>query len=93
MGVDKMSSILDYSDRTTCIIFGDGAGAVLLEKNDEGNGIMDSLLKSDGSGRKHLHMKAGGSVKPCLYRNCSCQGTLFIPGRAGSFQICCKRYG
>ena len=64
VGVDKMSSILDYSDRTTCIIFGDGAGAVLLEKNDEGNGIMDSLLKSDGSGRKHLHMKAGGSVKP-----------------------------
>lgn len=64
VGVDKMSSILDYSDRTTCIIFGDGAGAVLLEKNEEGNGIMDSLLKSDGSGRKHLHMKAGGSVKP-----------------------------
>lgn len=64
VGVDKMSSILDYSDRTTCVIFGDGAGAVLLEKNEEGNGIMDSLLKSDGSGRKHLHMKAGGSVKP-----------------------------
>ena len=64
VGVDKMSSILDYSDRTTCIIFGDGAGAVLLEQNDEGNGILDSLLKADGSGRKHLHMKAGGSVKP-----------------------------
>ena len=64
VGVDKMSSILDYSDRTTCVIFGDGAGAILLEKNEEGNGIMDSLLKSDGSGRKHLHMKAGGSLKP-----------------------------
>ncbi len=64
VGVDKMSSIIDYSDRTTCVIFGDGAGAVLLEKNEEGNGIMDSLLKSDGSGRKHLHMKAGGSLKP-----------------------------
>lgn len=64
VGVDKMSSILDYSDRTTCVIFGDGAGAVLLEKNNEGNGILDSLLKTDGSGRRHLHMKAGGSLKP-----------------------------
>jgi 3-oxoacyl-[acyl-carrier-protein] synthase-3 len=64
VGVDKMSSIIDYSDRTTCVIFGDGAGAVLLESNEEGNGIKDSLLKSDGSGRKHLHMKAGGSLKP-----------------------------
>ncbi len=64
VGVDKMSSIINYSDRTTCVIFGDGAGAVLLERNEEGNGIKDSLLKSDGSGRKFLHMKAGGSVKP-----------------------------
>ena len=64
VGVDKMSSIIDYSDRTTCVIFGDGAGAVLLERNEDGNGILDSLLKTDGSGRKHLHMKAGGSVKP-----------------------------
>jgi 3-oxoacyl-[acyl-carrier-protein] synthase-3 len=64
VGVDKMSSIIDYSDRTTCIIFGDGAGAVLLEANTEGNGVLDSLLKSDGNGRQYLHMKAGGSVKP-----------------------------
>ncbi len=64
VGVDKMSSIVDYSDRATCIIFGDGAGAVLLEPNAEGNGILDSLLHSDGNGAKHLHMKAGGSVKP-----------------------------
>ena len=64
VGVDKMSSIVDYSDRTTCIIFGDGAGALLLEAVDENIGIMDSLLKSDGSGSKYLHMKAGGSVKP-----------------------------
>lgn len=64
VGVDKMSSIIDYTDRATCIIFGDGAGALLLEANDEGYGIQDSLLKSDGSGRKYLHMKAGGSVKP-----------------------------
>jgi len=64
VGVDKMSSIIDYSDRTTCIIFGDGAGAVLLEANHENNGVLDSLLKSDGNGRQYLHMKAGGSVKP-----------------------------
>jgi 3-oxoacyl-[acyl-carrier-protein] synthase-3 len=64
VGADKMSSIVDYSDRSTCIIFGDGAGAVLLEPNFEGYGIQDSILKSDGSGRTHLHMKAGGSLKP-----------------------------
>jgi 3-oxoacyl-[acyl-carrier-protein] synthase-3 len=64
IGVDKMSSIIDYSDRTTCIIFGDGAGAVLLEPNQEGNGVLDSILKSDGSGSKYLHMKAGGSARP-----------------------------
>ena len=64
VGVDKMSSIVDYSDRTTCIIFGDGAGAVLLEASEDENGIKDSILKSDGSGRQFLHMKAGGSAKP-----------------------------
>jgi 3-oxoacyl-[acyl-carrier-protein] synthase-3 len=64
VGVDKMSAIVDYSDRTTCVIFGDGAGAVLLEPTEENAGIKDSLLKSDGSGSKFLHMKAGGSVKP-----------------------------
>jgi len=64
VGVDKMSSIVDYTDRTTCIIFGDGGGAVLLEPNEEGLGIMDSIHKSDGSGRVFLHQKAGGSVKP-----------------------------
>ena len=64
VGVDKMSSIIDYTDRATCIIFGDGAGAVLLEPNQEGNGIMDAILKSDGSGRDYLHIKAGGSLKP-----------------------------
>lgn len=64
VGVDKMSSIIDYSDRATCIIFGDGAGAVLLEPTQESYGVLDSILKSDGSGRQYLHMKAGGSVKP-----------------------------
>lgn len=64
VGVDKMSSIMNYEDRTTSIIFGDGAGAVLLEPDTHGYGIVDSILKSDGSGRVYLHQKAGGSVKP-----------------------------
>jgi len=64
VGVDKMSSIIDYTDRATCVIFGDGGGAVLLEPNEEGNGILDSILRVDGSGRTFLHQKAGGSVKP-----------------------------
>lgn len=64
VGADKMSAIVDYSDRTTCILFGDGAGAVLLEPNTEGYGIQDSLLRSDGSGAPYLHMKAGGSTRP-----------------------------
>lgn len=63
-GFDKMSAIIDYTDRNTCIIFGDGGGAVLLEPNYEGYGIIDSILKSDGSGREFLHQKAGGSLKP-----------------------------
>ncbi|MFT7035737.1 MAG: 3-oxoacyl-[acyl-carrier-protein] synthase-3 [Cyclobacteriaceae bacterium] len=64
IGADKMSSIVDYKDRATCIIFGDGGGAVLLEPNEEGNGVMDSKMKSDGSGVKHLYMNAGGSMMP-----------------------------
>lgn len=64
VGADKMSSIINYNDRTTCIIFGDGGGAVLLEPNTEGFGILDAVLRSDGSGVKHLHQKAGGSAKP-----------------------------
>jgi 3-oxoacyl-[acyl-carrier-protein] synthase III len=63
-GADKMSAIIDYTDRSTCIIFGDGAGAVLLEPNEDGYGIQDSILRSDGSGCHYLHMKAGGSLKP-----------------------------
>ncbi|TXB61915.1 beta-ketoacyl-ACP synthase III [Phaeodactylibacter luteus] len=64
VGGDKMSSIIDYTDRTTCVIFGDGAGAVLLEATEEPVGIMDALLKSDGSGREYLYQKAGGSRYP-----------------------------
>jgi 3-oxoacyl-[acyl-carrier-protein] synthase-3 len=64
VGVDKMSSIIDYEDRTTCIIFGDGCGAVLLEPNTEGNGILDFILRADGSGRDFLIQPAGGSACP-----------------------------
>ncbi|HVK96543.1 MAG TPA: beta-ketoacyl-ACP synthase III [Flavisolibacter sp.] len=64
VGADKMSAIIDYTDRTTSILFGDGAGAVLLEPNFEGYGVLDSILRSDGSGREYLHMKAGGSLRP-----------------------------
>ena len=64
VGADKMSSIINYEDRTTCIIFGDGAGGVLLEPTEENIGVMDSVLKSDGSGREFLNIKAGGSYKP-----------------------------
>jgi 3-oxoacyl-[acyl-carrier-protein] synthase III len=67
VGGDKMSAIVNYKDRATCIIFGDGAGAVLLEPNDEGNGIIDSILRSDGSGAPYLHQKAGGSVNPATH--------------------------
>ncbi len=67
VGGDKMSAILDYSDRTTCIIFGDGAGCVLLEPTTEEYGVMDTELKSDGNGEKYLHMKAGGSRIPASH--------------------------
>ncbi|MFI3331009.1 MAG: beta-ketoacyl-ACP synthase III [Rikenellaceae bacterium] len=64
VGADKMSSIVDYTDRNTCPIFGDGAGAVLLEPDTEGYGVVDAILHSDGGGAQHLHIKAGGSAYP-----------------------------
>jgi 3-oxoacyl-[acyl-carrier-protein] synthase-3 len=64
VGADKMSSIVDYTDRTTCPIFGDGAAAVLLEPSANGEGIIDSMMRVDGSGRKHLYQLAGGSQLP-----------------------------
>ncbi|MBT8255038.1 MAG: ketoacyl-ACP synthase III [Bacteroidia bacterium] len=64
IGADKMSSIIDYEDRTTCIIFGDGAGAVLLEPNTDGLGVQDEILRTDGVGRPHLKIDAGGSILP-----------------------------
>ena len=63
LGIDKMSSIIDYTDRTTCVIFGDGGGGVLLEPSEE-EGFVDADLHGDGSGREYLHMKAGGSLLP-----------------------------
>ena len=64
IGADKMSSIIDYTDRATCIIFGDGAGAALFEPNYEGLGLQDEILRSDGIGREYLKIDAGGSILP-----------------------------
>lgn len=68
VGADKMSSIIDYTDRNTCIIFGDGAGAVLLEPTTEPYGVLDFIHYSDGHGAQYLHMKAGGSKRPASYK-------------------------
>jgi len=68
VGGDKMSSIVNYEDRTTCILFGDGCGAALLEPNTEGYGVIDSILKSDGSGGRYLNLMAGGSLKPASHQ-------------------------
>lgn len=67
VGADKMSSIVDYTDRATCILFGDAGGAVLLEPSKDGNGIMDAILHSDGSGAENLYQRAGGSLKPASH--------------------------
>ena len=85
VGADKMSSIVDYTDRTTCIIFGDAGGAVLLEPTLKDMGLLDGKFYTDGSGRVHLHQKAGGSLKPANTRNNRCQGTLYLSGRTGCF--------
>jgi 3-oxoacyl-[acyl-carrier-protein] synthase-3 len=67
VGADKMSSIVDYTQRNTCVLFGDGAGAVLLEPNYEGLGVQDTILRSDGSGREFLKLKSGGSLNPASH--------------------------
>lgn len=67
IGIDKMSSIVDYQDRTTCVIFGDGGGAVLLEPNEEGMGVIDSIMHSDGAGRNYLLQPGGGCVAPASH--------------------------
>jgi len=74
IGADVMSSIINYEDRATCIIFGDGGGGVLLEANEEGLGVQDSILKSDGSGRKHLFQELGGSKEPLTTENIGTPG-------------------
>lgn len=74
IGADVMSSIINYKDRATCIIFGDGGGGVLLEPNNDGLGIQDSILKSDGAGRQFLLQKIGGSVEPITKENAESDG-------------------
>lgn len=82
VGSDKMSSIVDYTDRTTCVLFGDAAGAVLLEPGEEEYGIIDSILRSDGFGRKYLKMEAGGSINPASYATVDArQHYIFQDGR------------
>jgi len=68
IGADKMSSVVNYEDRNTCILFGDGCGAVLLEPNTEGKGIQDTILKTDGSGGQYLNIKGGGSLNPASHQ-------------------------
>ena len=83
VGADKMSSITDYTDRSTCILFGDAAGAVLLEASKDDCGIKDVLLRSDGRGFKHLHLKAGGSAYPASIETVSNQEHyLYQEGKA-----------
>ena len=84
-----MSSIIDYTDRATCIIFGDGAGAVLFEPNTDGLGLQDEILKSDGIGREFLKIEAGGSILPPSEETVKKQTTFCIPRWKNRFQICC----
>jgi 3-oxoacyl-[acyl-carrier-protein] synthase III len=82
VGADKMSSIIDYTDRATCIIFGDGAGAVLFEPNEEGLGLQDEILRSDGIGREYLKIDAGGSILPASKETVeNGQHTVFQDGK------------
>lgn len=82
IGADKMSSIIDYTDRATCIIFGDGAGAVLFEPNQEGLGLQDEILRSDGVGREFLKIDAGGSILPASHETVNNkQHTVFQDGK------------
>lgn len=87
VGSDKMSSIIDYQDRATCIIFGDGAGAALLEPSTSGNGLIDSVLKSDGKGAEYLHMKAGGSRYPATAETVAANEHYVIQEGAAVFKF------
>lgn len=82
IGSDTMSSIIDYTDRTTCILFGDAAAAVLLEADEDGHGIIDQVLKGDGSGKEYLNLKLGGSLHPITAENLNDSGRyIFQDGR------------
>jgi len=93
VGADKMSSIVDYTDRTTCILFGDGAGAVLLEPSTDENGILDSILKTDGIGRNYLNMKAGGSLKPASVETVLAKEHFIFQDGQPVFKFAVKRDG
>jgi 3-oxoacyl-[acyl-carrier-protein] synthase-3 len=91
VGADKMSSIVDYEDRTTCILFGDGAGAVLMEPTEEEVGLIDSEMKSDGSGEQHLHMKAGGSRRPPSHETINAREHFVYQEGAAVFKFAVSR--
>ena len=93
VGADKMSAITDYTDRTTCILFGDGAGAVMLQPNTEGMGVLDSIIKSDGTGQNHLIQKGGWQPLPTHPRNRRKTLALRVPGWAIGIQIRGEKYG
>jgi 3-oxoacyl-[acyl-carrier-protein] synthase-3 len=90
VGADKMSSIVDYTDRSTCIIFGDGGGAVLLEPTEEPVGIIDSILRTDGSGTQFLHMKAGGSRRPATHQTIDAREHYIFQEGATVFKFAVK---
>ena len=86
-----MSSIVDYTDRATCVLFGDGAGAVLMEPNNEGYGIKDTILRSDGSGGKHLNQPAGGSLKPASHETVDAKEHFIFQDGQPVFKAAVKR--
>ncbi len=91
VGVDKMSSMVDYEDRTTCILFGDGAGAVLLESDETGSGIIDSVLKTDGAGEEYLHQKAGGSRWPASHATVDAKAHYLYQNGKAVFKIAVRK--
>lgn len=90
VGTDKMSSIVDYTDRATCILFGDAGSAVLLEPRTDGTGIIDTILRSDGVGRHHLHQKAGGSVKPPTHETIEAREHYIYQNGKAVFKVAVK---
>ena len=90
VGSDKMSSIVDYKDRSTCILFGDGAAAVMLEPTVDENGVIDTILRSDGSGEPYLHMKAGGSKRPASHKTVDAREHYVYQEGASVFKFAVK---